>query len=102
MKHIPETGMPRHPQLSLVIVLLLLAIPSSHILDVSAQSTPAAQRYGNQEQGYAGQLTEVFSQLDAFWVGIFESSGMNYRTPGVVPLNQPITTGCGPAGPDDF
>ena len=102
MKHIPETGMPRHPQLALVIVLLLLAVPSSRIPDVSAQSTPAAQRYGNQDQGYAAQFTEVLIQLDAFWSAIFESSGMDYRTPEVVPLNQPIATGCGPIGPQDF
>ena len=38
----------------------------------------------------------------AFWGDIFETSGTAYRTPTVVPLDQRITTGCGPAGPDDF
>jgi predicted metalloprotease len=85
----------------LAIAILLLALAPGVGLVVSAQSTPEDQRYGRDNQGYASQFTEVLTELDAFWIDNFEASTTAYRTPTFVPLEQRITTGCGPAGPDD-
>jgi predicted metalloprotease len=67
-----------------------------------AQSTPEAQRYGRDNQGYASQFIEVLDQLDAFWSGNFAGAAATYRSPSVIPLEDFVVTGCGPAGPEDF
>ncbi|MCC2626676.1 MAG: putative protein of unknown function, zinc metallopeptidase [Thermomicrobiales bacterium] len=94
--------MPRPTHLALTIAVLLLAPQLALISSVSAQVTPEAQRFGNEEQGYAGQFGEVLTELDAFWVEIFDASGALYRTPSIVALDQPVNTGCWPARPEDL
>jgi predicted metalloprotease len=84
------------------VVILLSTIGSAVGPVVSAQSTPEPQRYGRESQGYASQFAEVIDQLDAFWLGIFDTAGAIYRTPAVIPLADFVITGCGPAGPEKF
>jgi hypothetical protein len=86
----------------LAVATLLLAIAPGFGLAVSAQSTPEPQRYGRESQGYASQFTEVLDQLDAFWSGNFSEAGATYRSPTVIPLEDVVITGCGPAGPEHF
>jgi hypothetical protein len=69
---------------------------------VSAQGTPEPQRYGRDDQGYASQFAEVLDQLDAFWSSNFAATSATYRSPAVIPLEDVVITGCGPAGPEDF
>jgi hypothetical protein len=40
--------------------------------------------------------------LDAFWSSNFAEAEAPYESPAVVPLEDFVLTGCGPAGPDDF
>src|SRR5215207_4781178 len=93
--------MPRSADLALAAAVLIFAPQLALVPSVYAQPTPESQRYGNEEQGYASQFGEVLTELDAFWLDIFDASGATYRTPSVVALDQPLTTGCGPAGPQD-
>ena len=62
-------------------------------LVASAQGTPEPQRYGYESQGFASQFAEVIDQLDAFWLGIFDTAGGIYRTPAVAPLEDFVITG---------
>ena len=89
-------------RLIVAIAILLTMFGSAFGLVVSAQSTPEPQRYGRDDQGYASQFAEVLGQLDAFWVGNFAATGATYRSPSVIPLEDFVITGCGPAGPEDF
>ena len=82
--------------------ILVIALVSGSGPGISAQSTPEPQRYGRESQGYASQFTEVLGQLDAFWSVNFAEAGTPYRSPSVVPLEDFVITGCGPAGPEDF
>jgi hypothetical protein len=82
--------------------ILLLALAPGFGPVVSAQSTPEPQRYGRDDQGYASQFSEVLTQLDTFWLGNFAETGATYRSPSVIPLEDFVITGCGPAGPEDF
>src|SRR5215212_4438387 len=82
--------------------VLLFTLCQGFDPDVLAQGTPEPQRYGRESQGYASQFTEVVDQLDAFWSENFAAAGATYRSPAVVPLEDFVITGCGPAGPEDF
>jgi hypothetical protein len=82
--------------------ILLFALVPGFGLVVSAQSTPEPQRYGRESEGYASQFAEVLGQLDAFWVSNFAATSATYRSPSVIPLEDFVITGCGPAGPEDF
>jgi predicted metalloprotease len=82
--------------------ILLFALAPGFGLIVSGQSTPEPQRYGRDDQDYASQFAEVLTQLDTFWLGNFEETGATYRSPSVIPLEDFVITGCGPAGPEDF
>jgi predicted metalloprotease len=93
--------MERRVRVLLAVAAIVLTSPLIAMSPVSAQSTPQAQRYGG-DQGYARQFADLLVELDAFWLGIFQASGIAYRTPGVVPLEQQMDTGCGPVGPEDF
>jgi predicted metalloprotease len=84
------------------LVVLLFALGPGIGLGVSAQGTPEPQRYGRESQSYASEFTEVLDQLDAFWSGNFAESGATYRSPAVIPLEDFVITGCGPAGPEYF
>ena len=84
-----------------VAILLTILGPNVNLI-ASAQGTPEPQRYGRASQGYASQFAEVLDQLDAFWMGNFEATGGTYRSPAVIPLEDLVITGCGPAGPEDF
>jgi predicted metalloprotease len=94
--------MSRCAHFALATAILLLALEMALISHVSAQGTPEAQRYGRERQGYAGQFSEVLDQLDAFWLGLFEEAGATYRSPTIIPLEDFVITGCGPAGPEDL
>lgn len=81
-------------------VFFSILVPTAGSL-VAAQETPEPRRYG-QRDGYAGQFSEVFSELNAFWLTSFQAAGITYRTPNVISLEEQVVTGCGPAGPVDF
>ena len=89
-------------RLAVTFAFLLSTLGPAFGLIVTAQGTPEPQRYGRESQGYASQFAEVLDQLDAFWLGNFEAIGATYRSPEVIPLEDFVITGCGPAGPEDF
>ena len=95
--------MPTEFRLAIIVallpVLLPLSMPAARAQDTP---TPASQRYGSDRSGYAGEFTDVLAQLDIFWSDTFQDSGASYRSPNVVPLNDVIDTGCGPATPAEF
>src|SRR5687767_1272839 len=41
----------------------------------------------------------VIADIDAFWFGKFEAAGLAYASPGVVALDGPLDTPCGPIDP---
>lgn len=94
--------MPALLRLQLVCALLLAIGGPVLASGVSAQSTPEPNRYVRESQGYAGQFADVLTQLDSFWIGIFGEAGVAYRSPAAIPLERPVETACGPAGPQDF
>ncbi|MDQ3696085.1 MAG: neutral zinc metallopeptidase [Chloroflexota bacterium] len=87
---------------ALLSTVVLATYGSALAMVVSAQSTPEPNRYVRESQGYAGQFADVLEELDAFWFGIFSEAGVVYRAPAVIPLERPVQTGCGAAGPQDF
>jgi predicted metalloprotease len=87
---------------TLVFGFLVSALCSALGTAASAQGTPEAQRYGRDSQGYASQFVEVLDQLDTFWSRNFAEAQAPYRSPTIVPLEDFVITGCGPAGPEDF
>jgi predicted metalloprotease len=89
-------------RLTAAIAIILSAVGPEFDVAVLAQSTPEPQRYGRESQGYASQFIEVLDQLDAFWLDNFEATGATYRSPAVIPLEDFVITGCGPAGPENF
>lgn len=86
------------------IVGLLPVLLTLSILAARAQvtPTPVSQRYGSDRSGYAGEFTDVFAQLDHFWLDTFQRAAMSYRAPGVIAITDSIVTGCGTASPSDF
>jgi predicted metalloprotease len=94
--------MKRAARFLLIFAVILVLFPQAAISSASAQSTPQAEGYASEAQGYAKQFDELITELDAFWLGIFQASGVLYRTPAVIQLTDMIDTGCGVHGPDDF
>src|SRR5688572_980844 len=86
--------------IAIALLLPMLVLASGSV--ASAQGTPEPQRYGRDNQGYASQFPEVLDQLDAFWSANLTGAGAPYRSPTVIPLEDFQTTGCGPAGPENF
>ena len=94
--------MPAQVRLTLVRAILIATFVPALAASVRAQSTPEPNRYVRESQGYAGQFADVLSQLDIFWLRIFTEARVTYRSPAVIPLEGPVQTGCGPAGPAAF
>ena len=63
---------------------------------------PAPPRDGRERQGYRIPSPEVVHDLNAFWQRAFAAVGAVYHAPSVTVLEAPVTTACGPGGPEDL
>ena len=63
---------------------------------------PAPPRDGRERQGYRMPFPEVVHDVNAFWQRAFAAVGAVYHAPSVTVLEAPVTTACGPAGPEDL
>jgi predicted metalloprotease len=66
------------------------------------RQTPAPPRDGRERQGYRMPFPEVVQDVNAFWQRAFAAVGAVYHAPSVTVLEAPVTTACGPGGPEDL
>ena len=86
--------------LALSATLLLFSTFVS-LANAQQTPTPSAQGYRGtgQESFYTGEFSDIAITIDTFWSAHFQTAGVPYTSPGIVPLDQMRETACGPHGP---
>ena len=82
--------------------ILLLFVTVEALANAQQTPTPAAQGYRGtgQESLYTGDFADIAITIDAFWSAQFQTAGVPYTSPSIVPLDQLRNTACGPHGPE--
>ena len=63
-------------------------------------TTPVAvAAQSDTDAGSAGFADTVIADVDAFWAGTFGAAGLAYESPGIVAVDAPVETACGPIDP---
>jgi predicted metalloprotease len=66
------------------------------------QQMSAPSRRGREGQGYKIPFPAVVHDLNAYWQRAFSAVGVSCRAPAVKPIEAPVVTACGLAGPEDL
>ncbi|MFT4037801.1 MAG: neutral zinc metallopeptidase [Thermomicrobiales bacterium] len=83
-------------QIALIHSLVIMSL-GSWIEPTSAQdsSTPVAGfRSQDQASAFAGDLSSIYSEIDAFWSATFRATDQVYASPGLASTNDPVPAAC--------
>jgi uncharacterized protein len=84
-----------------LVFACLLAPPSGVAQDGAAGATPmSGYRTAHQLDRYRGDFADLAIEIDRYWADVFVAAGAFYRSPGLVAVDRPIDTACGPIEPE--